>query len=239
MLLVTSRQAALALFSLKKRTVAMMKINMVIEDFWKNLLREYESEENCFWDSSNRYEYISKDSAIDFMDNLAIENNISSFGFDESFGKLKFFFDIKTGCETGYEIEIVMKPHEKECYYIQLYLYLVYEKSKLCICEKSGLLLDIINQFISNFQKNTLRFYSELRSYRKKVHKIQMLNELNSKNIENFLKDNFKDTPVTWDIKCFDTGRTFSLKLYYEHDCIFDDFITDKNYEYKINRIHI
>ena len=53
----------------------MMKINMVIEDFWRNLLREYESEENCFWDSSNRYEYISKDSAIDFMDNLAIENN--------------------------------------------------------------------------------------------------------------------------------------------------------------------
>ena len=102
-----------------------------------------------------------------------------------------------------------MKPHEKECYYIQLYLYLVYEKSKLCICEKSGLLLDIINKFITNFQKNTLRFYSELRKYRKKVHKIQMLNELNSKNIENFLKDNFKDMRVTWDIKCFDTGRTF------------------------------
>ena len=69
-----------------------MKINMVIEDFWRNLLREYESEENCFWDSSNLYEYISKDSAIDFMDNLAIENNISSFGFDESFEKLKILF---------------------------------------------------------------------------------------------------------------------------------------------------
>ena len=66
-----------------------------------------------------------------------------------------------------------------------------------------------------------------------------MLNEINSKNIENFLKDNFKDTQVTWDIKYFDTGRTFCLKLYYEHDCIFDDFITDKNYERKINKIHV
>ena len=217
----------------------MMKINMVIEDFWRNLLREYESEENCFWDSSNRYEYISKDSAIDFMDNLAIENNISSFGFDESFGKLKFFFDVKTGCESGYEIAIVMKPHEKECYYIQLYLYLVYEKSKLCICEKSGLLLDIINKFITNFQKNTLRFYSELRKYRKKVQKIKMLNEINSAKIENYLKNNFQDIRVTWDIKCYDTGRTFYLKLYYDYDCIFDDFITDKNYERKINKIHV
>lgn len=105
----------------------MMKINMVIEDFWRKLLIEYESEENCFLDSAKRYEYISKESAINFMDNLAIENKITSFGFDESFGKLKFFFDVKTGCESGYEIEIVMKPHEKECYYIQLYLYLVKE----------------------------------------------------------------------------------------------------------------
>ena len=77
----------------------MMKINMVIEDFWRNLLREYESEENCFWESPNRYEYISKDSAIDFMDNLAIENKISSFGFDESFGNLKFS-DIVTSFEV-------------------------------------------------------------------------------------------------------------------------------------------
>ena len=54
-----------------------------------------------------------------------------------------------------------------------------------------------------------------------------------------FLKNNFKDVRVAWDIKCFDTGRTFYLKLYYEHDCIFDDFITDKNYERKINKIHV